>query len=129
MAVCFSFDSCGNTNSYTNQAYCTLHDEVEDEDETVDYENEEYGYTSDDENEVVYEDGTYTATVDYYNPNTDYYATYTLDVDVEDGQVIQINFPKGGWLDEDHIIPEYLDENSSCTIYTYEGRIFKIQID
>lgn len=126
MAVCFVLDSCGNNTSYTNQAYHIWDDE---DDETVEYENEKCSYASDDEVEVVYKDGIYTATVDYYNPNTVYYATYTLDVEVVDGQVVQINFPKGGWLDEDHIIPGYLDEDGSCTISAYDGMTYEIHID
>jgi hypothetical protein len=50
-----------------------------------------------------FEDGTYSANVDYNNPETGYSATYTLDVEVQDCQLIQINFPNDGYLDEDHI--------------------------
>lgn len=42
--------------------------------------------------------------------------------------VIQINFPNGGWLDEDHIIPEYPDENSCCTVYDEDGKTYEITI-
>ena len=126
IAVGFVFGSCGNNTSSTNHVN-HIYDDGED-DETEDYDNEDYGYASYDE-EVGYEDGTYSATVDYYNPNTNYSATYTLDVEVEDGMVIRIYFPSGGWLDEDHIIPDYLDEDGSCTISSYEGNYYEIQID
>ncbi len=107
MAVGYVFSSCNNTNSYINHAYSIWGDDEE----------------------IVYEDGTYTATVDYYNSKTDYHATYTLEVEVMDGKVVQINFPSGGWLDEDHIIPEYLDEEGACTISSYDGKYYDIQID
>ena len=80
-------------------------------------------------NGCKYEDGTHSATVNYYNPETGFSNTYTLDVEVEDCQVIQINFPNGGWLDSDHINPEELDDSGNCTIEGDEGRTYEIQID
>ena len=75
----------------------------------------ESGYSDDIVDEDSYEDeiedGTYSATVDYYNPHTCYSATYTLDVEVENGVVVQINFPNDGYLDDDHITPKALDAN------------------
>lgn len=56
-------------------------------------------------------DDSYTASVQYYNPDTDYSATYTLTVEVEDCEVVQINFPNGGWLDDSHITPAELNES------------------
>lgn len=47
-------------------------------------------------------DGMYCAKVEYYNPNTENMNTYYLSVEVEEGNIIKINFPKGGWLDEGH---------------------------
>ncbi len=76
-----------------------------------------------------FEDGTYSATVDYYNPETDYIQTYTLDVEVENFEVIQIDFPNGGWLDSDHISPAELDDDGNCTIYGEEGRTYEIHIN
>ena len=76
-----------------------------------------------------YEDGTHSATVDYYNPQTGYTSTYTLDVEVADCEVVQIEFPNGGWLDSDHITPAELDEDGSCTIDGENGKTYEIQID
>jgi hypothetical protein len=76
-----------------------------------------------------FEDGTYSATVDYYNPKTGYSQTYTLDVEVEDCEVVQINFNNGGWLDSDHITPSELDEDGTCTVYGKDGKTYEIQID
>ncbi len=41
-------------------------------------------------------DGWYEATVKYSNYNTGTYATYTLDVKVEYGSVVRIDFGNGG---------------------------------
>ncbi|MBK7343902.1 MAG: hypothetical protein IPJ06_12905 [Saprospiraceae bacterium] len=55
-------------------------------------------------------------------------ATYTLDVEVEDGEVRQINFPKGGWLDETNISPEEL-EDGRATLRDEKGREYEVEID
>jgi len=75
-----------------------------------------------------FEDNTYSAMVDYYNEETGYSQTYRLDVNVSDCEVIQINFPNGGWLDSDHITPAELDEDGRCTVYG-EGKTYEIQIN
>lgn len=89
-------------------------------------------YYSDDEDveyDEGFEDGTYTATVDYYNSETSYNATYTLDVEVEDNEVTVIYFNNGGYLDEDHIWPEELDEDGYVEIEGENGKYYEIQID
>ena len=97
--------------------------EIEENNERSDSENDQ------ESNRCKYMDGTHSATINYYNPETGFSNTYTLDVEVEDCQVIQINFPNGGWLDSDHINSEELDENGTCTIEGDEGRTYGIQID
>lgn len=77
---------------------------------------------------VGYQDGSHLAQVNYYNPETGYSATYTLYVEVEDNYVVQINFPNDGWLDDDHITPEMLDEAGTCTIYGEEGKSYEIRL-
>ena len=92
--------------------------------------NEEVSYEeSDFKSGCVVEDGIYSATVDYYNPETGYYQTYSLDVEVESCEVVQIDFPSGGWLDSNHISPAELDDNARCTVDGGEGRSYDIQID
>jgi len=97
-----------------------------------DYEDE-YNDESDETSEYLsgcrLEDGTYSATVDYYNPETGYSTTYTLDVDVQDCQVVQINFPNDGYLDEDHISYADLDEDGTATVYGEDGKTYEIQIE
>lgn len=87
-----------------------------------------------DDDEIKISDGTYDAIV-YHNPNTQYSATYTLEVDVEDGKVIKINFPKGGWLDDDvhpeesRLYPEEIDEYGEATLQDENGRTFEVHIE
>jgi major membrane immunogen (membrane-anchored lipoprotein) len=86
-------------------------------------------YNSSTDAEATNKDGTYSATVEYNNPETGYTATYTLDVEVEDGQVTQIIFPKGGWLDDDHITPADIDEDGHAEVYSEDGKTYDVQID
>ncbi|MDH7514673.1 MAG: hypothetical protein QHI48_02190 [Bacteroidota bacterium] len=73
-------------------------------------------------------DGIYEAEVQYNNPKTRYSATYTLDVEVADNVVVKIYFPNGGWLDEDHIIPNDLDEEGWTEIEGEEGKTYQVRI-
>jgi hypothetical protein len=92
------------------------------------YDEDEASPQSESSSECEYENGTHTATVEYYNPETNYTATYELDVEVENCSVVQISFPKGGWLDSDHITPETLDADGSCTIEGEDGKTYTIQL-
>ena len=76
-----------------------------------------------------FEDNKYSATVDYNNPETNFSNTYTLDVEVEDCQVVKIYFPKGGWLDEDHISPANIDDEGNATVEGEDGKTYEILID
>lgn len=109
--------SASSYNSSYESSSSNFSDEEED--------NEDYSSNSG----CKFEDGTYSATVDYYNPETGYSQTYTLDVEVEDCEVVQINFPNGGWLDNDHITPAELDEDGSCTVDGEDGKTYEIQIN
>ncbi|WP_338874358.1 hypothetical protein WBJ53_01940 [Spirosoma sp. SC4-14] len=73
-------------------------------------------------------DGTHSAAVNYYNPETSYRATYKLKVEVKNGEVSKINFPRGSYLNEMHITPEQLDETGNATLYDDEQREFDIEI-
>jgi hypothetical protein len=76
-----------------------------------------------------FNDGMHEALVDYYNPDTDFSNTYTLDVEVEDCKVIKIEFPKGGWLDSDHIDPTDINTDGTCEIEDDKGRTYNVHID
>lgn len=80
-------------------------------------------------NDCNYEDGVYTATVDYYNPETEYSSTYTLDVEVSNCEVIQINFPNDGYLDEDRISNTTIDENGYAFIDGEDGKTYEVHLD
>ena len=67
--------------------------------------------------------------VDYYNPETGYDASYTLNVEVENCQVVQIDFNNDGYLDGDHIEPADIDENGDASIEDDRGRSFGVHID
>ncbi|MEY2702975.1 MAG: hypothetical protein RLY43_1613 [Bacteroidota bacterium] len=80
-------------------------------------------------NDCNYEDGVYTATVNYYNPETDYSSTYTLDVEVANCEVIQINFPNDGYLDESSISNTTIDENGNAFIDGEDGKTYEVHLD
>lgn len=96
---------------------------------TSDYSDQESEEESNNLSECNFEDGTYSATVDYNNSGTGYSATYTLDVDVQDCQVVQINFPNDGYLDGDHISYADIDQDGYAIVYGEEGKTYEISID
>jgi len=105
-----------------NADYSEESDETENLDEN---ENSEYS----EEGDCNLEDGTYSATVDYNNSETGYSATYTVDVEVQDCQVIQIDFPNGGYIDSDHITPADIDEDGQASVEGESGRTYEVEID
>lgn len=76
------FVECKKTNNYNSQDY-TLGD------------FEEEGYP----------DGTYCAEIDYYYSETGTSSTYTLLVEIENNELVEIQWPNGGWLDNSHFTP------------------------
>src|SRR5574344_948317 len=125
--------ACGNSNHTSSnsdsQDSYQSNDNIENDDSNSGSEYVDNDYNNGDETDSSIEDGTYSATVDYYNPDTGYSNTYTLDVEVEDNQVVQIDFPNDGYLDDTHIEPQELDEDGHCSIEDDEGRTFDIQLD
>jgi hypothetical protein len=87
----------------------------------------DYGVNGHDDARV--QDGTYSADVDYLNPTTGYSGYYSLDVEVEGGEITQIYFPNGGWLDNSEIMSGEIFEDGSGTVETYDGRTFEVQIE
>ena len=83
----------------------------------------------DEDGSCGWRDGTYSATVDYYNPETEFSNTYTLDVVVEGCQVTQINFPNGGWLDDDHISPADIDADGEAEVEGEEGKTYTVHLE
>lgn len=72
-------------------------------------------------------DGTYCAEVEYYNPNTGTRNTYELDVEVEDGNLTQINWPNGGWLDETHFYSEDIS-SGECSFTSDRGYRYTVTL-
>ena len=91
--------------------------------------NEENSKENSDHNDCNFKDDTYSATIDYNNSETNYSNTYTLEVEVEDCQIVKIYFPKGGWLDEDHISAAEIDNDGNATVEGEDGKTYDIHID
>lgn len=86
-----------------------------------------YQSESSDEEENEYPDGTWCADVEYYNPNTGTRHTYDLNVEVENGELIQINWPNGGWLDETHFTAEDIS-SGECSFTSDRGYEYTITL-
>jgi hypothetical protein len=100
------------------------------ENKTSNYSNEENDEENNDSSSgCKFEDGTYSATVDYNNPETGYSASYTLDVEIQDCQIVQINFPNDGYLDADHISYADIDDDGNASVDGEDGKTYEIQID
>ncbi|MCW1962012.1 hypothetical protein [Chryseobacterium viscerum] len=54
---------------------------------------------------------------------------FFVTVDVRDCQVIQINFPNDGYLDDDHISYADIGNDGSASVDGEDGRTYQIQID
>ena len=128
------FTSCSSkSNDKSNESLTnSFLTEQENNEEEASYKSNESGNEENSEETnsgCTFKDGNYSATVDYNNPETGYSATYTLDVEVQDCQVIQINFPNDGYLDEDHISYADIDEDGRASVYGEDGKTYEIQID
>lgn len=116
-----------NTNSsYSNTTENTDYENNSNSENSEEEENDTYSSST---SSCGFDDGSYSASVDYNNPETGYSATYTLDVDIEDCQVVQINFPNDGYLDEDHITAADLDEDGNASVDGEDGKTYEIKID
>lgn len=71
--------------------------------------------------------GDYEAEVEYYNPETGRYSTYYLSVDIEDGELVRIYFPKGGWWDETHFGSVDISEGEA-SFTTYDGKSITVRL-
>jgi hypothetical protein len=85
-------------------------------------------YSDDSEETDEYPDDTYCAEVEFYNPNTGTRSSYTLTVEVEDNEVTRINFPGGGWLDNEHFSGATLDDDGLASFTSDKGYDYEIQI-
>ena len=128
------FTSCNsksndNSNESSTNSYLTEQENTEEETSYKSNESENEENSEENNSCCKFDDGNYSATVDYNNSETGYSATYTLDVEVQDCQVIQINFPNDGYLDEDHISYADIDEDGRASVDGEDGKTYEIQID
>lgn len=79
------------------------------------------------ENGDGYTDGTWCADVEYYNPNTATRHTYQLNVEVEAGELTEIHWPNGGWLDESHFTAEDISDGE-CSFVSDKGYRYTITL-
>jgi hypothetical protein len=84
--------------------------------------------TESEEEEAEYSDGTWCAEVEYYNPSTGTRNTYTLDVEVEGGELVQIDWPNGGWLDESHFVAEDIS-SGECSFTSDRGYEYTVTLE
>ena len=129
LTSCNTKSSENNSNESSNNSYSTEQESSEEEASYSTGESENDEELEENNSGCKFEDGNYSATVDYNNPETGYSATYTLDVEVQDCQVIQINFPNDGYLDEDHISYADIDEDGRASVDGEDGKTYEIQID
>ena len=85
--------------------------------------------TSEENSTSQYDDGEYCATIGYYNSSTGTSSTYTLEVEVENGKLVRINWPNGGWLDSSHFSPPELEADGACSFSTFDGKEYEVQIE
>jgi hypothetical protein len=124
-----SCNSKGDVSTGENNSFSTEQNIEEDEINETEEHNSNDSFSEDSESGCKYEDGNYSATVDYNNPETGHSATYNLDVEVQDCQVIQINFPNDGFLDDDHISSADIEEDGTASVTGEDGKTYEIQID
>jgi hypothetical protein len=132
ISSCSSKSENRQGSNKSNSSYSSSTDDEDKNNEEGSYQNsesDESGETNESSSGCKFEDGTYSATVDYNNPETGYSSTYTLDVEVQDCQVVQINFPNDGYLDDDHISYADIDEDGNASVDGEDGKTYEIQID
>lgn len=102
---CKKSDNTSSTSATTTSSgsFASLNEDVNPEDMDISDDDDVQRYldaTGD------YPDGTYCAEVEYYNSSTGTRRSYDLDVEVQNGDLTQIDWPNGGWLDSTHFSPE-----------------------
>jgi hypothetical protein len=73
-------------------------------------------------------DGTFDAKAYYYNKKTGFGNTYILKTEVENCIITQLNFPNGGFLDENHISSTPIDQDGKATVTTDDNKTYELDI-
>src|SRR5690606_2376512 len=89
--------------------------------------NSTYEFTSSEDVDEGYKDGEYCAEVDYYKPNSGTQSSYTITVEVSDNAVSRINFPNGGYID-DEISDGSLDSSGEASFTNNKGYQYNVKI-
>lgn len=127
-----SSDESSNNNNYDKDEYSDYSTESQMSSGGIanpDDEDDENGSDSDiDDGSLDFDnldDGTYSATVSYYNPETGFSNSYDLDVEVGNNEVVQIDFPNGGYLTSS----ETVNSDGTCTVADDRGCTYDVQIE
>jgi hypothetical protein len=78
--------------------------------------------------EGKYPDGIYCAEVKYHNPNTGTHSSYKLTVTVKNNEVIQVDFPNGGRLDNSNFRDSFLNNEGYTHFVANSGYKYSVQI-
>ena len=74
-----------------------------------------------------FSDGDYCAEVEYYNPNTRTESSYTLTVEVSNNEIVKIDFPNGGYMD-DEISDGTLDSSGEAKFTNHKGYQYRVKV-
>lgn len=136
-----SSQSTSNNNSVPNQenSTSTINNEKADEEVNESYNengdedalDSDFNINSDDtesdEPEDSYPDDVYCADVEYHNPHSGASSSYTLTIEVENHEIVKINFPSG-WLDIDQFDAAELGDDGNASFTSDRGYEYEVQI-
>lgn len=74
-----------------------------------------------------FSDGEYCAEIQYDNSNSGTHSTYTLAVEVENGELVKIQWENGGWLDESHFTAPDISDGTA-TFEDDRGREYEVKL-
>ncbi|MEC4026929.1 acetyl-CoA carboxylase [Myroides odoratimimus] len=74
-----------------------------------------------------YKDGVYCAEVMYENPYTNSSSTYQVSVEVKDGNLVHINWPSEGWLDDVNFSTQNITDGQ-CSFMSERGYRYTITL-
>lgn len=119
-----STSSSSENESVDNQSV----DKESNDEEPIDKESTKNESVDDESGTQLYKDGTWCADVEYYNPNTGTRHTYTLNVEVANGELTEIEWPNGGWLDESHFTAEDIT-SGECSFDSDKGNTYTVTLE
>lgn len=77
----------------------------------------------------TYADGTYCAQVEHHNTTHRTTRTYASYVEIRNNELIQINWPKGGWKDDSRFSAAKLDDSGCATLVSAKGHNYIVTIN